>query len=84
MPGVGSSALPLPIVAVAAFTSVRLHRDFVDVCVPVGFEDALGVRAIGLVPGEVGSDLVRRQDDDLVAEFLGPPTRSGRNPSLRV
>ena len=39
-----------------------------DVGVAVGFENALGIGAVRLVSGDVGSDLVRGQEHDLVSE----------------
>src|SRR5207247_7544972 len=43
-----------------------------DVRVAVSLQDSLGVRAVRLVPSDVGADLVRRQQYDLVAELLDP------------
>jgi len=50
-----------------------LHGDGADVGVAVGLEDALGVCAVGLVPGDVGSDLVGREQDHVVAQLLELP-----------
>jgi len=48
----------------------RLDGDGVDVGVAVGLEDSLGIGAVGLVAGDVGSDLVGGEEDDPMAEFL--------------
>jgi hypothetical protein len=52
--------------------SRRLHRNWPDVFVAVGLENALHVRAIGLVPADVGPHQVRRQQDDTMSELLDP------------
>ena len=62
----------------------RLHGDGSDVGVAVGLEDALGVRAVRLVPGDVGSDLVRREEHDLVAEALESPAQWWAEPQASM
>jgi hypothetical protein len=49
-----------------------LDRDGVDLFVAVGFEHALGVGAVGLVPADVGAHRVRGKQDGGVSEGLHP------------
>jgi len=46
------------------------HRDGQDVFVSEGFEDGFGIRAVGFVSGDVGSDSVGREQDDVVAHSI--------------
>ena len=50
-----------------------LHGDGVDVGVAEGLEDTFGIGAVRLVPGDLGSDLVRGQKNDPVSHFLDLP-----------
>jgi hypothetical protein len=50
----------------------RLDRYGPDLLVAEGLEQPLHVGAVGLVPHHVGSDVLRRQKDHDVAEFLDP------------
>jgi hypothetical protein len=47
-----------------------LHWNGSDIVVPARLQDALGVGAIRLVAANVGTDVVRRQQQHLVAEPL--------------
>ena len=50
-----------------------LDRDGVDLLVAAGLQDALGVGTVGLVPTDIGSNVVGRKQDDVVAEGLNLP-----------
>ena len=47
-----------------------LDGNWVDVLVPVSFEQALGIAAVGLVPSHIASDVTRGQEQNLVSELL--------------
>ena len=47
-----------------------LDRHGLDLLVPLGLEQTLGVTAVGLVAGDVGTSSVRREQQDAMAEGL--------------
>ncbi len=47
-----------------------LHGDGTDIGVAVGFEEAGGVGAVGLVAHDVGADVARGEEHDGVTEAL--------------
>jgi hypothetical protein len=50
---------------------LRLHRHRVDIFVAKGFEQTLGIGAVGLVAQHIGPDHMRGHEDGLVAMGLG-------------
>jgi hypothetical protein len=50
-----------------------LDRHGRDVLVAAGLQDALGIGAVGLVAADVGSDVVRREQDHVVPKSLEFP-----------
>jgi hypothetical protein len=47
-----------------------LYRHGPNVLIATGLQEALGIRAVGLVAPDVGTDVVRRQKHDSVAQRL--------------